>query len=78
MALGSWSRREPRRALLALSWMLAVGCCMHAFVDMVARVLSLAGRLTIDHPASALLATALLSVVGLLSARGVIGRMTVL
>jgi hypothetical protein len=51
-ALPLWSRRHPRLILLALYWVVAVGCCMHALIDSVERVLSLAGLLQIDYPAS--------------------------
>jgi Protein of unknown function (DUF3995) len=127
LALRWWSRRGPRRVLLALFWAVAVGCCMHALVNMVQRVLSLAGVLTIEYPASfwasldtrtadlqdlffnepwflieglgfaaiawlvlgpgrarrrwvgsALVATGVLTLVGLLSATGVIGEAVVL
>jgi hypothetical protein len=46
--------RGPRgRAVpLALCWLIAVGCVVHALVDGAERVLSLAGRLRIDYPAS--------------------------
>jgi hypothetical protein len=50
-ALPLWSRRWPRRVLLALCWVVAVGCCMHALVDMAERVLSLAGVITVEYPA---------------------------
>lgn len=45
-----WSRGWPRRMLLALCWVVAVGCCMHALVNMTVRVLSLAGMVHIDYP----------------------------
>lgn len=45
-----WSRRWPQRVLLALCWVVAVGCCMHAVIDMAERVLSLAGVLRIHYP----------------------------
>lgn len=45
-----WSSRWPRRVLLALCWVVAVGCCMHALVDMTERVLSLIGWVHIDYP----------------------------
>jgi hypothetical protein len=45
-----WSRRWPRRALLVLCWVVAVGCCMHALVDIVERVLSLAGVVQLEYP----------------------------
>ena len=47
-----WSRRRIRPLLLALCWAVAVGCCAHAVIDIVERLLSLAGRLEIDYPAS--------------------------
>jgi hypothetical protein len=49
-ALPLWSRRWPRRMLLALCWVVVVGCCMHALVSMTARVLSLAGMVQLDYP----------------------------
>lgn len=48
--LGLWSRPGARRVLLAVCWLLAVGLTMHALVDMVERVLSLAGVVDIDYP----------------------------
>jgi hypothetical protein len=45
-----WSRRWPRRMLLALCWVVAVGCCMHALVSVTQRVLSLTGIVHIDYP----------------------------
>ena len=36
--------------LLALCWVVAVGCCMHALIDMAERVLSLAGLVHIHYP----------------------------
>jgi hypothetical protein len=45
-----WSRRRPRRVLLAVCWLGAVGCCMHALVDIVARSLSLAGVVHLAYP----------------------------
>lgn len=44
-----WSRAGPRRVLLALCWLVAVGCCMHALVDGIERVLSLTGVLRLDY-----------------------------
>jgi hypothetical protein len=120
-----WSRRGPRLVLLAVCWVVAVGCCTHALTDMAQRVLSLAGLMhihypplwaTVDHRAadlqdlfgnepwflleglafgalgwiglgpgrsrrrwtgSALAATGVLTLVGLLSATGVIGKVIV-
>ena len=45
-----WARRGPRLVLLALCWVVAVGCCMHALIDMAQRVLSLAGLVHIHYP----------------------------
>jgi hypothetical protein len=45
-----WQRRRTRSVLLALCWVIAVGCAMHALVDVTARVLSLAGVLRMDFP----------------------------
>jgi hypothetical protein len=45
-----WSRRVPRLLLLGLCWVVAVGCCMHALVDMTERVLSLTGLVRIHYP----------------------------
>jgi hypothetical protein len=52
IALRLWHRRGLRRVLLALCWVVAVGCCMHALVDSIERILSLSGHLTITYPAS--------------------------
>jgi hypothetical protein len=41
-----------RRALPAVSWIAAVGCCMHALVDVTLRVFSLTGRHPTQLPAS--------------------------
>ena len=45
-----WNRRRMRSVLLALCWVVAVGCVMHAAVDITARILSLAGVLRMDFP----------------------------
>jgi hypothetical protein len=42
VALGAWTRSRARQVLLALCWMLAVGLCIHAVIDMTEHVLSLA------------------------------------
>jgi hypothetical protein len=47
-----WPRRTARPVLLGLCWMVAVGCVMHALIDEAQRVLSLAGLLRIDYPAT--------------------------
>lgn len=45
-----WRRPRLRPVLLALCWVVVVGCIMHALVNGIQRVLSLAGILTIDLP----------------------------
>lgn len=52
VALPLWRRTGPRRVLLGMAWIIAVGCIMHGLVDDVSRVLSLAGVLEIEYPAS--------------------------
>lgn len=47
-----WRRPRARTVLLVLCWVIAVGCCVHALVDSIQRVLSLTGRSRIDHPTS--------------------------
>lgn len=49
-AMQLWQERRIRSVLLALCWLIAVGCVMHALVDATARILSLAGLLHIDFP----------------------------
>ena len=51
-ALPLWRRPRARRILLALCWVVAVGCVMHALVDDVQRVVSLAGGREINYPAA--------------------------
>src|SRR5215203_3133123 len=46
-----WRRQRARPVLLALCWLVAVGCIMHAMIDSIERVLSLAGLLQIEYPA---------------------------
>ena len=45
-----WNRPHPRRILLAVAWIIAVGCVMHGLIDDVQRILSLAGLLDIRYP----------------------------
>ena len=47
-----WRRPGPRRVLLALCWVIAVGCVMHALIDDVQRVVSLAGGRDVTYPPS--------------------------
>jgi hypothetical protein len=49
-ALPLWQRPRLRPVLLAVCWVVAVGCTMHGVIDDVERVLSLTGRLRIDYP----------------------------
>jgi hypothetical protein len=43
-------RPRFRQMLLALCWLVTVGCVMHALIDIIQRVLSLAGILTLHLP----------------------------
>jgi hypothetical protein len=121
-----WRRPRARVVLLGVCWLVAVGCSMHALIDIIQRVLNLAGLLRIESPAtvwasidhrtadlqdlffnepwflleglgfgalgwialgagrgrrlwvgSAIAATLALTVIGLLSATGVIGRVII-
>jgi hypothetical protein len=47
-----WRRTALRRVLLAVCWVLAVGLVMHALVQDIQRVLSLAGALRVYYPPS--------------------------
>jgi hypothetical protein len=46
-----WQRPKARPVLLVLCWVVAVGCIMHALIDGIQRILSLAGLLIIEYPA---------------------------
>jgi hypothetical protein len=50
VTLPLWQRRQGRLVLLALCWVIAVGCVMHALVNGTACILSLAGMLHMDLP----------------------------
>jgi hypothetical protein len=50
--LPGWRRAGLRRVLLAVCWVLAVGLVMHALVQDIQRVLSLAGALRLYYPPS--------------------------
>jgi hypothetical protein len=45
-----WNMPRVRPILLGLCWVLAVGFTMHALIDDIQRVLSLAGVLHLDYP----------------------------
>lgn len=45
-----WKKPRVRPILLGLCWLLAVGFIMHALIDDIQRVLSLAGLLHIEYP----------------------------
>jgi len=47
-----WRRPRARPVLLVVCWLVAVGCSMHALIDSVQRVLSLAGLLRIEYSAA--------------------------
>lgn len=41
-----------RAAGVVACWIIAVGCLMHAFVDIIQRILSLQGVISVDYPAT--------------------------
>jgi hypothetical protein len=45
-----WHRPNGARVLQALCWAVAVGCIMHALINGIQRVLSLAGVMQLDLP----------------------------
>lgn len=47
-----WRRPKARAVLLGVCWLVAVGCSMHALIDIIERVLSLAGLLRIEYPST--------------------------
>lgn len=50
LLLPAWRHRRARPLLLALCWIVAVGCVSHALIDIVQHAASLAGTLTINYP----------------------------
>jgi hypothetical protein len=48
--LSLWRRQRARPVLLAVCWLVAVGCITHAMIDSIERVLSLTGLLQIEYP----------------------------
>ena len=46
----AWHNRRARAALLALCWVITVACVGHAFIDIVERIASLSGAITISYP----------------------------
>lgn len=50
-----WKRRMLRGVLLIACWVVAVGCVMHAIIDIVQQSLSLAGVLTVHGNSAVLL-----------------------
>lgn len=47
--VSSWGTHRARPILLALCWVIAVGCASHALIGIVQRVSSLTGTLTISY-----------------------------
>ena len=48
--LPMWRIPRARWVLLSECWAVAVGCCTHALINGIQRVLSLAGLLRIEYP----------------------------
>ncbi len=45
-----WQRDRARPFLLVICWLVAVACASHALIDILQRILSLGGVLTISYP----------------------------
>ena len=50
LILRAWRNRGAQPLLLAIAWIIAVGCCSHALIGIPQRIASLAGVLTIEYP----------------------------
>ena len=50
LALRAWRNRRAQPVLLAIAWIIAVGCVTHALIGIPQRIASLAGVLTIEYP----------------------------
>lgn len=48
--LPAWRNRRAQPFLLAIAWIIAVGCSTHALIGIPQRLASLAGVLTIEYP----------------------------
>lgn len=51
-ALRFWDSKEWRRWVLVACWLVAIGACAHALIDITQRVLSLSGHLQVHHSAT--------------------------
>ena len=50
LILRAWRNLRGQPFLLAICWIIAVGCCSHALISIPQRLASLAGVLTIEYP----------------------------
>jgi hypothetical protein len=50
LILRAWRHRPAQPVLLAIAWIIAVGCCSHALIGIPQRIASLSGVLTIEYP----------------------------
>lgn len=50
VSVHAWGNRRARPVLLALCWIVTVGCVSHALIGIVQRIASLTGMLTIEYP----------------------------
>ena len=48
--VNAWAYRRARPFLLVLCWIITVACVSHALIDIVQRIASLSGALTISYP----------------------------
>jgi len=46
----TWAHRRAQPLLLAMCWIITVGCVSHALIDIIERIASLAGAITIPLP----------------------------
>ena len=46
----AWAHRRARPFLLALCWIITVACVSHALIDVIERIASLSGAITISYP----------------------------
>ena len=46
----AWASGRARPALLALCWIITVACVSHALIDIIERIASLSGAITISYP----------------------------
>jgi hypothetical protein len=48
--MNAWAHRRARPFLLALCWIITVACVSHALINIIERIASLSGAITISYP----------------------------